>query len=712
MPDAPARPAARLRPVVVLAALAPPALADPPASVSVPAVVVTATRERTALADTPASVGAVDAATLAELRASHPAQVLGLVPGVAVAVTSGEGHTTAIRQGFTTSPVYLFLEDGVPVRSTGFFNHNALYEVNLAQAGGVEVIRGPGSALYGSDAIGGIVNVLSRRPPEAAEASVSLEAGSFGWHRLLVDAGTRAGPDGVRATLNATRTDGWRARTAYDRLGGSLRWDRDLGDGASLRTLLSFSGIDQETGASSPLVRTDFEGDPTRNNFPIAYRKVEALRLSSAWERPVGAASLLGVTPYLRHDRMELLAAFTLASDPTVHVTANQSAGVQVKWRTDFEPLRTRLMAGLDLDQSPGGRQEDRLNVSASGTGASRVFSDYTVGARVYDYDVRFRSASPWLHLELSPLPRLRLTAGLRHDALSYRLDNRLEVAAVAAGGRFYGQAGDTTLRFSRTSPKLGATWSLGPDAHLFASFNQGFRAPSENQLFRPASATGAAQAAASVASALRLEPITATQAEVGARGTTAGLAWSVAAYDLRKRNDIVSLRDTATNLTESVNAGQTRHRGVEVGADAPVGERLWLSLALSRARHTYEDWRAFSSSTGANRDFSGREIESSPRTLGSASLVWTPADALRLRLDWVRVGAYWLDQANSARYEGHDLFHLRASWTLSRELSLFASVLNLADRRTADSASVSSSTPVFSPGLPRTLGAGAELRW
>ena len=91
--------------------------------------------------------------------------MMSLVPGAAVGVTNGEGHTTAIRQPFTTSPVYLFLEDGIPIRSTGFFNHNALYEINIPQAGGVEVVRGPGTALYGSEAIGGVVNVLTRAPP-------------------------------------------------------------------------------------------------------------------------------------------------------------------------------------------------------------------------------------------------------------------------------------------------------------------------------------------------------------------------------------------------------------------------------------------------------------------------------------------------------------------------------------------------------------------
>jgi outer membrane receptor protein involved in Fe transport len=681
------------------------------AGLTAPAVVVTATREQALLVETPASIGVIPEDALRLVRPTHPSQILGQIPGVGVAVTNGEGHTTAIRQGFTTSPVYLFLEDGVPTRSTGFFNHNALYEINIPQAAAIEVTRGPGSALYGSDAIGGIVNVLTRRPPDSTEVSASGELGSFGWQRLLASAGTRSGADGVRADLNLTHTDGWRDRTAYDRQGGTMRWDRQIDGDRSLRTVLAFSNIDQETGANSPLVSADYLNNPTRNNTPIAYRKVQALRLYSAYEQRFGD-SLLSLTPYVRHDSMDLLASFTLSSDPTVYDTANQSYGLQAKWRTDFVPLRARLIAGVDLDVSPGGRVEDRLNVTSTGTGASRVYTAYTVGPRIYDYDVTFRGISPYVHGEISPLDRLRITAGLRYDDLGYRFDNHFAATPVSAGGRFYGQSPDTSVSFSRASPKLGATWEVAPGTHLFASWNQGFRAPSESQLFRPSSATSAAQATASAQSALRLRPITATQMEIGVRGSLGPVAYDVAVYDLRKKNDIVSLRDTATNFTESVNAGETRHRGIEVGLEAPLTATVSASLAASWARHTYERWVAFSSSAGTNVDYSGREIESSPRIMAGPRIAWAPADAVRVQLEWTRLGAYWMDQANTARYGGHDLFNVRGTWALGRQVSLFGSVVNLGDRRYADSASISSSTQVFSPGLPRTLYAGVEARW
>uniref|UniRef100_UPI002FC71342 TonB-dependent receptor n=1 Tax=Aromatoleum sp. TaxID=2307007 RepID=UPI002FC71342 len=188
-------------------------------------VTVTATREAARLVETPASVGSVKGADLAADKPSHPAQVLSQIPGASVAVTNGEGHTTAIRQPFTTAPVYLFLEDGIPSRSTGFFNHNALYEINVPQAGGIEVNRGPSSALYGSDAIGGVVNVLTRTPPTKPEAAASVEIGEHGWKRALVSGGNGYENGGWRGDLNLTKTDGWRDDTGYDRKSGTLRWD-------------------------------------------------------------------------------------------------------------------------------------------------------------------------------------------------------------------------------------------------------------------------------------------------------------------------------------------------------------------------------------------------------------------------------------------------------------------------------------------------------
>lgn len=677
---------------------------------------VTGTREAESLLQTPASVGIVQDEAIRFAGPTHPQQIMSQIPGVAVAVTNGEGHTTAIRQPFTTSPVYLFLEDGVPTRATGFFNHNALYELNLPAAGGIEVVRGPGTALYGSDAIGGIVNVLTRPPAPEAGGSVSLEGGSYGWYRLLASADTGMGRlGGVRADLNISHTDGWRDATDYDRISAGLRWDHAIGERTTMRTSLNVTRIDQQTGANSPLVREDYLNDPKKNNFAIAFREVEALRLSSTIDHEIGDYTLVSVTPYVRRNVMDLNASFRLSFDPSIARSEVWSYGVLAKWRRDFpELMQARVIAGIDVDYSPGSREEDNLLVSFTGAGANRNYQSYTVGARIYDYDVDYRSASPYIHTEFSPTTRLRVMAGLRYDDIRYDMTNNLAADPVAARNTFgapvlFHQLSEAEANFSHWSPKFGLTYALHPSAHLYASHNHGFRVPSESQLFRAGSGGNDDAARARAENALSLKPIKADQSEIGLRGEVAGWRYDAVAYLLRLRDDLVGRTDPLTDVSVTVNAGETEHKGIELALGRALGSNWRFDTALSHARHRYVDW------VDGGTDYSGRVIESAPRWMSNTRITWLATRDTRAQLEWVHIGSYWLEAQNLdiyGKYEGHDLLNLRVSHRLNPSVELFARVMNLTDERYADSASVSSNTPVFSPGLPRTWYAGVELGW
>lgn len=668
-------------------------------------VTVTGTREQTPLAETPSAVGIIEREAIDVARPSHPQQLLGQIPGVAIGVTNGEGHTTAIRQGFTTSPLYLFLEDGIPVRATGNFNHNALYELNIPSAGGVEVVRGIGSALYGSDAIGGIVNVLTRTPKETRGADLSLEAGSFGWARLLggVDSG-RIGSSAVRADLNLTHTDGWRDATAYDRQSLNLRWDYEQDAWTIVKTIVGVTHIDQQTGANSPLPRDLYLDDPKVNLRSPAYRVVDAVRVSSSIDKELGDGQLLSITPYFRDNRMDLNGSYNFSptsSNARIERTAVQSFGLMLKYRKNLDDaMRTRVIAGLDLDYSPSRREEDKLALQTrnGNQGAYTEYTGYTVGPRIYDYQVDYQSVAPYVHLETSPVERLRVTAGLRYDYARYALDNRL-AAGTGAGGLY--QPADTAVDFSRFSPKLGVTWALTPASHFFASYNQGFRTPSENQLFR-AGASSAAQANA----ALGLKPILAEQYEAGVRGNLSGWQYEAVAYLLNKQDDLLGQRD-ANGVTVQTNNGSTRHKGVELGLGRQLAAAWRLDAAASYAVHRYVAW------VGSGVDYSGKEVEASPRLMSNVRLSWTPRKGSFAQLEWVRLGSYYLEASNQlGKYDGHDLFNLRATQALDERWAMFARVMNLTDRRFADSASVSSGTAVYSPGLPRALYVGLEGKW
>ncbi|HQT30615.1 MAG TPA: TonB-dependent receptor [Thiobacillus sp.] len=696
---------------------APAASAADPAEAALPEMTVTGTREGELLSETPATVGIIKDQTLRESRPTHPKDILNQVPGVWVSNLSGEGHSTSIRQPLTTSAVYLYLEDGIPTRSTGFFNHNALYEINVPQSGGMEVMKGPGSALYGSDAIGGTINVLTRTPPKQAEFELSGEVGSFGWGRILVGGGNAHGDDAWRASLNLTRTDGWQDNAGYDRQTGTARWDRALGDDALLKTVLSFSKVDQQHVGK--LSTGEFDATPRANNVPFSFRQVDAFRLSTAYEKET-AHSLLSITPYFRDNSMEILPNWSVGYDPSQYVTKNQSFGFLSKYRRDFEPMRARVIVGLDFDYSPGSRDEDSilLNKVTNAYGGTAYSLNAAAPVQIYDYDVSFRGISPYVHGEVSLTDKLRLNGGLRYDDMQYDYENRFNGGAATAtqgvAGAFpangwYGHVASTQIGYSHWGPKLGATYAFSDTLNGFAAYSNSFRTPSEGQVFRGSRESTAVKAQAAAESLLDLKPVIVDNLELGLRGKAGTMRYEASVYHMTKKDDIVSYTDPLTTQRTVVNAGKTLHRGIELGLGLPLAQDWQVDASLSYAKHTYETW-----TVSGTADYSGKEMETAPRVIANTRLTYSPGymNGGRIQLEWFKLGSYWLDAANTGKYGGHDLVNLRANYPFGKGMELFGSISNLFDKHYAETADGTGAAPTYTAGLPRSAILGLQAKW
>ncbi len=665
--------------------------------------VVSATREIQRRAEASATIDVLDGADIRHARPTHPADVLNRLAGVHVSVLSGEGHSMAIRQPITTKPMYLYLEDGIPTRATGFFNHNALYEVNVPQSAGVEVLKGPGTALYGSDAIAGVVNVLTRPAPVTPSAELSVEGGAYGYGRILATGGFTRGQNGVRTDLNLTRNNGWRDGSAFERQSATVRWDHFQVSGLTARTVLTGSNINQNDVPT--ISASQFGSSPEINRAPIAFRDVQALRLSSAVELERGT-ELWSFTPYARYDVLKLLPSWQVTYDPQVWDTRNRSLGFLSKYRRDFTPLRTRVIVGTDVDFSPGSFTAEQAVTSASGE--ERIFANYTLGELQYDYDVTYRSISPYAHVEFSPTSRLRLDGGLRYDHSGYDYTNKLSVLETGAHRR----PGSTDVRYDHLSPKVGATYELAPSASLFASYRHGFRAPSQGQLFQQNSA----------ANTVDLAPVKVDSYEAGVRGQVGPrLVYQLSAYDMTIRDDILTFV-TALNTREANNAGRTRHKGLEGSAGLALTSRLRLDGSYSISSQRYVHWRPQEAQPAADGkpardgvDYSGNRIEQAPRDLASAMVTWTPA-ALgdgRVVLEWRRTGRYAEDAANTTgqEYDGYDLLNAQVDARVRSGLTFFARGVNLLDTRYAELASYDAfQKEQITPGTPRSIFAGVKV--
>jgi iron complex outermembrane receptor protein len=658
---------------------------------------VSATRELRRRDEGSATIDVMDGAEIRRSRAAHPSGVMNRIPGVHVSELSGEGHSMSMRQPITTKPMYLYLEDGIPTRATGFFNHNALYEVNLPQAAGIEVLKGPGTALYGSDAIGGVVNVLTRPAPLTPSLEASVEGGAYGYGRVMLSAGATRGADGVRADANVTRSENWKQAAPFRRESGTVRWDRVASDGWTARTVITGSHVDQQDVPA--LTAALFDTSRALNLAPIAYRKVKALRLSTALEREAGP-SLWSVTPYARYNEMQLLPSWQLTYDPQTWDTRNTSAGVLTKYRRDFEPMRARVIAGADVELSPGSFLAQRAVVTR--TGAARAFTAFTAGETQYDYDVTYRSASPYLHAEASPFAALRVDAGLRADLSGYVYATRLAPLDTGAHRR----PDNTTRSYAHLSPKVGVTLALDSATSLFASYRHGFRAPSQGQLFQQNSAS----------STVDLAPVKVDAYELGLRGRFGWRAtWQLSAYDMQVRDDIITYV-TSANTREATNAGRTRHRGVEAGASAALTGALRLDASWSVSRQTYVDWTPQAATAAAAAvTYSGNLIENAPRDLGNVFLAWSPSTLRggRVALEWSHTGGYATDPANTHAYAGYELVNVHVSGGITPRTEVFGRLSNVANAAYAELVTYDAfQKDQITPGAPRALYVGLKTSW
>ncbi len=667
-------------------------------------MVVSATRETQRRTEASATIDVLTGSDVRLARAAHPAELLKRVPGVYTSQLSGEGHSMAIRQPITTKPMYLYLEDGVPTRATGFFNHNALYEVNIPQSGGIEVLKGPGTALYGSDAIGGVVNVLTRPAPATPTIESTIEGGGYGYGRALLSAGTTVGPNALRADVNLTRSEGWRDQAPFDRQSGTIRWDHQGANGITVRTTLTGSRIRQNDVFA--LTLDQFKARDPVNKSPLAYRRVDAARLTTNIEGTRGALKW-SVTPYGRYDNLGLMPFFNLTFDPVAYNTRNGSLGVLTRVRRDFAPMRARLIAGADVDWSPGDFASDSAQLVTSGTGGSRVYQSFTPGRRVYDYDVTFRAISPYVHGEFSPLPKLRIDLGLRYDAINYDYDTQLPALTTGA----HRVPPSTERSYFRLSPKAGATLELTKAINLYGSYRAGFRAPSQGQLFTQNSAVNTVD----------LRPVTVNSYETGLRGELGRrVVYGVVAYDMTINDDILTFI-TPANTRVATNAGKTRHRGIESSIGAALLPNVRLDLAYSVSSQRYVTWDPQAARTNVSAiSYGGKFIENAPSDLANGVLTWSPrvAKGGRVAVEWSHTGDYWMDPANTVsvvngnavarRYGGHELFTLHGNVFLRPQLELFGRVVNVFDRVTAETVSFDAfNSEQYTPGNPRTVHAG-----
>ncbi len=666
-----------------------------PEAIHLEAVTVTALRRPQGLLDYAGSSTRLDAEEIRELAATHHSELMNRAPGVLIQRGSGQESLTALRSPVLTGAgscgAFLFLEDGLPMRPVGFCNVNELFEVNSEQASAVEIIRGPGSALYGSNAVHGIVNVINATPSELPPLALGLEVGSDDYFRARLAASTPLTLGELGLAVHGTHDGGWRDASGFEEGKLAASWAFDAGGGRWLLRL-NATRLDQETAGFIQGQNSYREPAIARSNAnPEAYRQASSLRATATHERELEAGDRLDLRLALRSSRMDFLQHFLLGKP--LEENGQDSLALFVSRSRDLD--RLRLVVGMDAEVASGALRQGQDGPTTDGPPPANAVRPAGLH---YDYVVDSRLLAAYAQAEWSLGDELTLTAGLRWEGLEYRYDNRMidgntdEFGTPCPGsGCLYSRPADRSDSFSNLGPRLGLSWQLSETTALWAGASRGYRPPEATELYR-------LQRGQQVAD---LDSEFIEGFEAGIRHLGERLRLELAGYRLRK--DDIILRDSqGFNIT----GGRTSHEGIEYGLDWSLGERWSLSASGSLARHRYEFSGGIEQGETVTR---GDDVDTAPRQLHVLRLAYA-GEALRGELEWMVVGNYWTNAANTQRYPGHEVANLRLHWQGEGPFRLSLRVTNLFDRAYADRADFAFGNARYFPGRGRA--AFLEIGW
>ena len=666
-------------------------------SVGLEEIVVTATRRAAPALATPLSVSAVGSDALQLLGSTHHAEALNRVAGVMIQRGSGQESLTAIRSPVLTGAgscgAFLFLENGIPIRPVGFCNVNELFEINTEQAQSIEVLRGPGTALYGSSAMHGTVNVLQPVPTDSAVRGASIDLGPDDYGRAKMAGSFAAGAWDYRLAGLYTHDGGWRIDSGFDeaKLNATAagRWRE-----TPARVDLAATWLDQQTAGfitGQAAYRSDQQSRQNLN--PEAYREANSLRLTGLMQPQLGGDARLELRPYLRTSRMEFLQHFLLGKP--LEKNGQESAGLMSSFTWDQDPDWT-VVGGLDLELADTFLREQQDAPTTDGTPAANAIRPAGLH---YDYTVRSYVVALYAHGERRFADRWRATAGVRAEAVTYDYDNRMlagntdeDGVPCGATGCLYSRPADRTDSFLNVAPKLGLSVELHDGVMAYANAMVGFRPPEMTELYR----LQRTQRIADLDSE-RLDAL-----EIGVKCSWEPVDLALSLFDMRKDN--VILRDSNGY---NVSSGETSHRGIEYELRWRAIDGLEITGAGTYARHRYEFSRRIE---GGEQIVDGNDVDTAPRELYRAAVNWQPSTQWALESEWLAVGEYWLDAANAHSYSGHGLLNLRGRWQAAPRWAVTLRLNNALDRNYADRADYAFGTYRYFPGRGRALF--AEIAW
>ena len=623
-------------------------------------VIISANKTIQKRIEAPIAIATINAQTISDTKAQRLDNLLNKISGVTMVSIGNEQHTMSIRQPITLKSLYLYMEDGIPIRTSGVFSNNALLEMNLTAVKSIEVIKGPASAMYGAEAIGGAVNIITQAAPAYNLGFVSTQINNTGYKKVESQLGTSFKKWGVIANFSyADKKNGVIQFSDFHKSAFNLRTDFKINEKTNWTNTLAY--VDYYTDMTGSLDSIKFAQKNYSSPHTFTFRSVVALRLKSMLHHQWNKNSESDFTFLYRKNSMKQNPSYLVASTSNASIFKGQinenafsTYALFVQHIQKFKWLNSKLIGGATIDISPQSFYAQFIWIQKDVTSGN--YTGYTLPAKdslLSNYTTGISNIAGFMNYEATPFKNIKFVMASRFDRFTYNFKNNL--SATASSG-----APSTTNNFDRFTPKLGFTYNIN-NVGFYANYSEGYVPPQITELYNSTTVP-------------YLLPQTFANYEIG--GWLSFIKnklyaeWSL--YLLNGTNEIISVKQ-ADNTNANQNAGSTRHYGLEYSIKYKPSNQLQVNIGATNAKHY------FVQNVVKGIDYSGKTMNAAPSFTSNAELIYKPdfIKGFRISAEWNHQSSYFMDDLNNFKYKGFDVINLRTGYQI-KKVALWLNVLNL----------------------------------
>jgi Fe(3+) dicitrate transport protein len=616
----------------------------------------------------------------------------------------------------TRSSKLLQLEDGVPLAYAPYGDNASYSQPPFRRFVRIETLKGASQIRFGPNTVGGVINYITPRAPDAFGGDVFVAAGDNGYLETDLKIGGPVFGD-LRAIghANLTRFDGVRENTALEttdiwgKVEGAIAPRHDV----SLR--IGFAEEDSQVTYSG-LTLAEFNANPRFNPFRNDRFVLERFTAAAGHEWSLNDALTLTTTAYmLWFDRDWWRQSSNSAqrpndsSDPTCAGMANlnTTCGNEGRLREyNTYGLETRLrwqgeVLGAKADIEAGlRRHEERQNrLQVNGDSPNARTPGTSVNGGVREANLRYADANAAHLAARLTWGALTLSPGVRVESIEYERRNLLTNAR-----------GETDL--TETIPGIGFAYALGEDSYLYGGVHRGFAPPRVEDIIGVAGGV------------VDLDPEESVNFEFGYRARiNDGVSLDIGYFRMDFENQIVPASVAGGVGATLTNGGQTRHQGFEGALSGSLRDMGVMENddIFFRAAITYVAEAEFTGARTSNVSgfsgvsVSGNRLPYAPELIASAAIGYAFAKRADLQFEVQHTGEHFTDDLNSVastadgqrgRIDAATIANVTANWRPRDEkFGVFLSVKNLTD----ETYIVDRSRGIL-PGAPRLVQVGFNL--